>query len=930
MSFDRKQADTWRQKVPGARWFKADLHVHTIDDHPGKHARQPSGLHLDPDQPDPNKLTEYARRFLQSAVRVGVQVLGLTPHSPRLGPGGTSSAVWRIVEVWNEEGDDDGVPFREKIFAVFPGFEPNVNDGGAGVHLLFLFDPEIGKDAYLRVFDAVMDSRAPWDGNSLRITSKDAKEVFATIDGAHHDGRGTWDYLALAPHFQSAHGLLNEAKSQVLAHFPSERIAGYELGDNALPEDFSRDKAPGSFLFPYMTRHSQAFYHATDAYQLPTGTTASAGEIGYRTTWFKLASPRIEALRQAFVAHESRLRIAFERDSSGAWKHSSPPDPFRAQRRWLRRVKVSGPSAFFHRSDGGDGAVTVEFSPDLTCIIGGSMTGKSTLLDGLRVHTGADLPSDQRLKEDVEARGRNRFLAGQPRVDLDTPGDISSLPRERWPAVFFTQNELQRLVREGNAVREILSRLVPGERRAIEERDARITELDRSLRRKAREIGRLTEEMSEADQRLAAARDAQNALDAFEDAGLDELRKAERTENELTHAATHAVDLRKQAEALRDGLLEAVISTETLNELRRAAEQLAPQAAASLDGLEGLFPSAEASVGKTVEDLVLWSDGLSNAASLAERVVVYQRRLVEQKLAELGYGAEKLAEFQTLGARARNLMSFKAALSEIKGRLEAEQKAFDAEHTERENLIKQQRAAFDLIGSTIKEQFGGRLRVQRDECGITDALGAFLTNFKQKGITSWWKNLSEKQGLCPDVLVGKLEGDQLEELGCSETVARRLRERIDESKRYELRALRCPDRYVLFVRVDDNTYRRVDELSGGRRVSVLLSLLLDTDDARPLVIDQPEDELDNHFLLETVLPALRRLKGRRQVIVATHDANIVVNGDAEQVVALEADADHGHVAVAGAIEEPRVRRVIVETVDGGERAFELRKTKYGF
>jgi len=150
------------------------------------------------------------------------------------------------------------------------------------------------------------------------------------------------------------------------------------------------------------------------------------------------------------------------------------------------------------------------------------------------------------------------------------------------------------------------------------------------------------------------------------------------------------------------------------------------------------------------------------------------------------------------------------------------------------------------------------------------------------------------------------------------------------AKKRALESLRCPDRYRLELRLDDGKYRPLDELSGGQRVSVLLSLLLETTDDRPLVIDQPEDELDNRFLFETVLPALKKLKGRRQVIVATHNANIVVNGDADMVIQLEATANHGHVAAAGAIEEPTVRDAIVRTVDGGSEAFRLRRLKYGF
>ena len=96
------------------------------------------------------------------------------------------------------------------------------------------------------------------------------------------------------------------------------------------------------------------------------------------------------------------------------------------------------------------------------------------------------------------------------------------------------------------------------------------------------------------------------------------------------------------------------------------------------------------------------------------------------------------------------------------------------------------------------------------------------------------------------------------------------------------------------------------------------------------MIDQPEDELDNRFLFDTVLPALKRLKGRRQIIVATHNANIVVNGDADQVIQLEATSNHGRDAEAGAIEDPAVRDAIVRTVDGGDDAFRLRRLKYGY
>jgi len=66
------------------------------------------------------------------------------------------------------------------------------------------------------------------------------------------------------------------------------------------------------------------------------------------------------------------------------------------------------------------------------------------------------------------------------------------------------------------------------------------------------------------------------------------------------------------------------------------------------------------------------------------------------------------------------------------------------------------------------------------------------------------------------------------------------------------------------------------------------------------------------------------------LIFVTHDANIVVNGDADLVIYLKADAEHGRVAAQGAIEQPDVRQAILKVLDGGEQAFELRSRKYGF
>ena len=183
MPFVRRDTDRWRRDVPGARWFKADLHIHTIDDRPGGRAKLPPGVSGSPQSEE--TLTSYARRFLHCAAERGVRVLGVTPHSPRMGSAAGASAVWRIVEEWNNGDDDDGTPFRDKVYAVFPGFEPSFEQGSRGLHLLFLFDPEAGRDRYFTAFDLAMGGVSPWRDRELQLSNRTAEEAFRDLRAFH-------------------------------------------------------------------------------------------------------------------------------------------------------------------------------------------------------------------------------------------------------------------------------------------------------------------------------------------------------------------------------------------------------------------------------------------------------------------------------------------------------------------------------------------------------------------------------------------------------------------------------------------------------------------------------------------------------------------------------------------------------------------------
>ena len=916
MNFERRATDKWRREVPGARWFKADLQIHTIDDHCNRNVKMPPELSGDPADPDVQQ--RYARLFLRAVVDSGVQVVGLTPHAPRAGAGAETSAVWRIVEEWNEGADDDGVPFREKVYAVFPGFEPSLYHGKAGLHLLFLFDPETGRERYLEAFGLAMGGVSPWRNGKLQMSRESADRVFGQLKTLRDDSAEEWDYLVLAPHAKSDKGFLGAHRAQVREYFPHGEISGLELGDSEIPEDLLRNY---SWLRSDMQKHRQAFFHASDACNLET--------IGHRHTWFKLASPRIEALRQAFIAGDSRVRIGFERGGDGGLREiANPPDVTANERPWLREATIRGGAAFFGGREAGKPRETrFRLSPDLTCIVGGSMTGKSAFLDGLRVHLGAPLPADESIRRQVEARGRDVFAVGSPEIDLDCPGrDPTASSLERWPARFFAQNELQRLSQEGAAVEDILARLVPSEMAGIGLRRAELQRLDKSLADLARQLANFDEKLADAEQGRRRTEEAKRALAAFSESGVNRLYEAGRKKKQWETASTEV------QMALRPHVQEALLFAREF-ELPPINED--DEAALAEEGIDlrELREQREIVVGRleaTSREVEKWIGNFQKISLYMSKQESGTRIQVEHALAERGLDAGTLKEVQQLNRQASLFPSYELLVEETRRQRAAAESAFERALAERRALVDAQRLAFGRVAEEVKREFDGRIRVRRSEEADAGPLVGFLKGLRQKGVTRWWNDLAPAGRPSPATLGARLDGGALAAVGMSRAVAETFRESVTRSKRRELAALRCPDRYVLELRMGDGSYRLLKDLSGGQRVSVLLSLLLETEDDRPLVIDQPEDELDNRFLSETVIPALKKLRGRRQVVLATHNANLVVNGDADMVIQLDATAHRGRVVCAGAIEDPEVRDAIVRTVDGGEEAFRLRRRKYGF
>ncbi|WLC16296.1 TrlF family AAA-like ATPase [Bradyrhizobium diazoefficiens] len=241
-------------------------------------------------------------------------------------------------------------------------------------------------------------------------------------------------------------------------------------------------------------------------------------------------------------------------------------------------------------------------------------------------------------------------------------------------------------------------------------------------------------------------------------------------------------------------------------------------------------------------------------------------------------------------------------------------------------------AGADLVMRRLREAVSGS-GVRRDRF---DAIGEAVQKAKDPN-ASWMTILAELEQLatfdpqqggaktaprCPTLAATGL--------GSSDLV--KIAGKLDADTWLELSLSRLEDEPVFEYRVREGDYIPFANASAGQQATALLKALLNQS-GPPLIIDQPEEDLDNPVILE-VVEQIWNAKKERQIIIASHNANLVVNGDAELVAWCDyrvvGEQSGGKISATGAIDIPAICEAIKRVMEGGENAFKLRKDKYGF
>lgn len=600
----------------------------------------------------------------------------------------------------------------------------------------------------------------------------------------------------------------------------------------------------------------------------------------------------------------------------------------------------------------------LDFAAGLNCIIGARGTGKTTILELTR-YCLSQMPSSDSGREaqltklikanldrgtaevTIETRDGmtyrvSRGSSGDPEVsdERGAPVEVSLQRGQVFAADFYSQHQIEDIAISPKAQLAIIDQFVADELAELEpKRRNLISELEKN----SADIHRLRQAINDREEALSELPEIKKRLDALDIGG----ERAEDINREVTFKGARDQEkrvIRRTEEAIGSvhEQLEALIKK--VREFDRLVEKPEGENKPLFDRLHMVLEAAGNDVVGQLAGARKLIDELRTAVEDLERELGEAHSGQEQRYGEL------LRKHQDAQAQAREAARWQARHNEL---LE-QKRLIDQRRKELIDLSKRRGELLDKLSELHDKMFAARQRIARD---ITKQLEPDIrVSIMQFGDRADYaeqlRAALKGKGRQYNTLVGKIEQHlpprelvRLVERNAGAELASTLEIRdelaawlIDALKSVEdgkllldLETLPLEDRPKIEL-CDGGTYKDASTLSTGQKCTTILPILL-LDSDRPLLIDQPEDNLDNAFIYETVVRNIASVKARRQLIFVTHNPNIPVLGDAEQVFVTESDGQHGRLRAKGDVEA--VKAEIEQILEGGAEAFLERKRRYG-
>lgn len=881
----------------GAQFLNVDLHIHSYG--------------ASKDVKDP-KMTPQA--IVESAVSQGLQVIAITDHN-------SDRNVAEALELARKHADK---------LLVLPGVEITTANG----HLLAYFPPEQAGE--LSRFLAKLDLKGEM-GDEGTHTAKSMADVITEAEKlggvciAAHIDRPKTGFEALMngyPNWKKdvicSPGLYGVECDEI------DHLGWYSDADDAGSAGAERTKLleQREATRGMSGRKRLAHVQGSDAHSLEAFQTPNPDKPW---THIKMTELSFAAFRTALIDPTARV----------VPKASVP--------RSIPRVRGMAVVGGFV-----DGEM-IRFSDNLNCFIGGRGTGKSTAVRSLAYCLGADedFGAFETCPESIvvfceDADGvvyrYERSRGGDISVKAREDGSIADVPTDSFRIEYFGQGELARVAEDPLRNPKLFQGFL--------DRHIRLSDLEANATTLLAQLRTNSARLEPMENRYGQLGDKKKSLTEIE----AKLKVAEEGKLSEIVAVQSRIASERSIKSTLDGIITKYNAGVTLASLSNDFTKIAAAAGGTTDDAAAMDVLA-----KVKDRLDATNAALATKASEINAILKASATDLASKCGELkGHHARieaglaaQIAELKKKGlagnlAELELLLKQKTAIAKDVAEIELTEKELKECRKERQSLLSQlranrlemtQRRKSQLDGinrnlaSTIKEY---KVFVKYDDAGITDVFQDFIVN-RMRG--SYFPEESARQ-LCdriaPQQLAECVLRRDLSKLGTITGLSKPWIERLVDKLCYwnvlfELDLLEKPPKPVITVLTKSVPPKAlaVAQLSDGQRHTILLTIALLAESNVPLVIDQPEDDLDNAFIFSSIVTTLRTIKERRQVLLITHNANIAVLGDSELLLPMRRENDCGKAVERGSIDRAATKNQAQQILEGGPEAFRRRWEMYG-
>jgi len=894
--------------MKGSEWNKWDLHIHSPMTWMASSFKGPEDI------------PEFVKKLGES----GISLIGLTNYF---------FLAENEVENIREEIERQGLNIT-----VLPNIEFRLaqqNKQGDWINIHCVFSENISTAKINQTLSNL----------TIATKSSSGKPVYCSELSLRESGKGideiTVNFETLCEHISSHFELFREA---IIAVCPngyggyrpngggrSKEVATQIDREGHIILDSSEDSLPVREFFLMTDRYPRAnkkpVFRCSDAHGL--------NKIGTKFSWVK-AKPTFEGLRQTLLEPEARLRLGED------WPQQ------RISKVHFSRIELEG--KIFDGQEIRFKKLSIPLNEDMVAIIGGRGTGKSLILDGLQSRFTPSRPgnvrarpvSPQRLsvqlsKTDGEfkefdgidnsysylhvSQGEIKDLCQEPEKISDEIKKMLRLPAQFFPVSL--RNELEANLNEFRSLFNFFN--IKNENGKLVNRPEYHTATISAVQK---HIDTLTSEKN------------RELIKVFQDNGksLSDISSQQNwLNNFLKQLSDHEKELNDQIDFIN---------------AKGTEDNLIPRV------------SFEPQMNVINNKIILAKSEYERKAAINQRIIgEFRQQGIEQDISGL---LDKVTEYQQMINRAeiereesqrkletgkKNLENRKvltdSVLSQIRHEKEMVDAAFSAltevkEHytADQQSLVEEILQDIGIYGEVTfdRQAFyagalrcmnGGKFRASREGETQTDKLAAF---FNVHTVEDYIRLVSNEN------IIKVLDDKQnMTEISLNSLLWKQ--EYFNSAGPHELLAhMFSPNKISAYLGVKAQfTYKgkTVEKLSAGQRGTFYVCLKLATDPfGSPFVFDQPEDDLDNDFIMHHLVPLFRKIKQYRQVIIVTHNANLVVNCDAEQVL-VASNNDEVITYRCGALEAGEfahgntMRQAICNVLEGGHLAFEQRERKYG-